>query len=65
MQETLLTTEDVAKRLRVSVATVKLWVKDGAIPSFKLGALRRFRLAEIEEWLDELQEEQSYGHESP
>ena len=61
MQDTLLTTEDVAKRLKVSVATVKLWVKDGEIPSFKLGALRRFRLAEIEEWIDELQEEQSYG----
>ena len=58
LQKTLLTTEDVAKLLQVSVATVKLWVRAGEIPSFKLGALRRFRPAEIEAWISQQQKEQ-------
>ena len=57
-QKTLLTTADVARILQVSVATVKSWVKAGKIPSFKLGALRRFRPEDIEEFIAQQQEEQ-------
>ena len=58
LQKTLLTTEDVAELLQVSVATVKARVASGRIPSFKIGALRRFRPAEIEEWITQQQKEQ-------
>ena len=56
--DALLTTEDVAGKLQVSVAQVKLWVAEGRIPSVKLGRLRRFRPEDIERWISDLEAEE-------
>ena len=46
----LWTDEEVARYLRVSVATVQKWAKNGRIPVRKAGSLNRFDPAEIEAW---------------
>jgi len=45
----LLTAEELAKALKVSKATVRLWQRQGA-PHVPLGRLRRYVLAEVIEW---------------
>ena len=49
----LLTTAEVAAYLQVSRGTVSQWVKTGKIPVTKVGALNRFRQADIDAWLKE------------
>jgi len=50
--DTLLTLEEVAKYLRVSERTVKLWATSGKLPGGKLGGSWRFRQEDIKEWVD-------------
>lgn len=48
-----LTTRQVAERLRIHEATVYRWLKLGtAPPSYKIGARRLFREADVLEWLE-------------
>ena len=49
--EPLWTAEEVADYLRVSVETVKKWVKLDQIPHGKAGSLARFRKSDIDAWL--------------
>jgi excisionase family DNA binding protein len=50
----LLKAEEVAERLRVSVATVNRWAREGIIPSVPLpgGHQRRFRIDDVEKLLE-------------
>lgn len=49
---TLLTEEDVAKQLNVSVATLRRWRLERRGPQFiKVGSLVRYRPEELEAWL--------------
>lgn len=49
----LLTTAEVAERLRVSVATVNRYARDGALPAVTLpGGQRRYRVTDVERLLD-------------
>jgi excisionase family DNA binding protein len=48
--EFIMTVRDVAKFLRLSEAKVYRLVKDGCIPSFRLGGSWRFRKDLLEEW---------------
>jgi len=51
MSTKLMTAEEVAKYLRVRLATVYEWAKGGKIPASKVGRLWRFERAEIETWM--------------
>ena len=49
----LLTEQDVAKQLRVSLAALRRWRFEKRGPKFiKVGSLVRYRPEEIEEWLN-------------
>jgi len=47
------TVEELAKYLKVSKATVYRWVKNGKIPYHQMGKQFRFRLKEIDDWIDD------------
>ncbi len=46
-KEKLYTTKEVAEILKVSVVTIKKYVAEGTIPSFKFNGIRRFNGADI------------------
>jgi excisionase family DNA binding protein len=52
MQENLLTTDQVARYLRVDKFTVYRLVTQKKIPAFKVGNQWRFKKHMIEEWLN-------------
>jgi excisionase family DNA binding protein len=52
---TLLTEQELAKRLNVSLASVRRWRINGRGPLFvKVGALVRYRPEDVDAWLGEL-----------
>jgi len=51
MQEILLTTEQVARYLKVDKFTVYRWVTQRKIPAFKVGSQWRYKKKLIDAWL--------------
>ncbi|MBE3562246.1 MAG: helix-turn-helix domain-containing protein [Hydrogenibacillus schlegelii] len=51
MDQDVLTPEEAAKRLRVSVRTVYRQLKDGRLPGVKVGGQWRIRREELERYL--------------
>ena len=47
----LMDVEDVAKYLKVTPKTIYRMLKNGDIPSMKVGHLHRFSREQIDEWL--------------
>ena len=47
----LLTTKDVAERLKMSPLTVAEMARSGRIPSFTIGRNRRYRQDQIDRWI--------------
>ena len=43
--------EEIAEHLQVHKDTIRLWIKKGDIPAHKLGRLWRFKISEIDEWI--------------
>lgn len=50
--DTIMTLEEVAEYLRVSVRTAKDWVSSGELPGGKLGGSWRFRRGDIDTWVE-------------
>jgi excisionase family DNA binding protein len=50
--EQLLTAEQVAERLAVPVSWVRSATREDSIPFVELGRYRRYRWADVEEWLE-------------
>ena len=50
--ETYLTIEELAVYLKLAEQTVRRWVMNGQIPFHKIKSVIRFRLSEIEKWVD-------------
>jgi excisionase family DNA binding protein len=51
----LMTEQEVAKRLNVSLASVRRWRLEKRGPAFvKVGALVRYRPEDLDAWLDDL-----------
>jgi len=50
-QQSFLTPQEVSELLRVSVYTVRRWIKDGNLPAYKVGRGWRISETEIDEWL--------------
>ena len=53
MEERMLTPEEVADRLRVTVPTVYVWLRAGRLAGIKIGRLWRIRPAAVEALLNE------------
>ena len=52
MSDEILTIEEVAQYLRVSVRTVYDWAQRGEIPAGKIGTVWRFKKNEVESWVN-------------
>ena len=50
--ETYLTIEELAVYLKLTEQTVRRWVMNRCIPFRKIKSVIRFRLSEIEKWVD-------------
>ena len=48
----LLTPEQVAERLQISIVTVKKWLTDGKLPGYKVGRQWRISEAELEKFVE-------------
>lgn len=49
----VLTPEETAKYLKKPVNVIRRWAREGKLPHFKMGALVRFRLSELNAWVAE------------
>jgi excisionase family DNA binding protein len=50
-QQPFLTPQEVSDLLRVSVYTVRRWIKEGELPAYKVGRGWRISEADLERWL--------------
>jgi excisionase family DNA binding protein len=54
MEKNVLTIKEAATELQVSVATLRLWIREGRGPNyFRAGKLIRYRRADLESWMKE------------
>jgi excisionase family DNA binding protein len=53
--QSFLTPQEVSDILRVSVYTVRRWIKEGDLPAYKVGRGWRISGAAIDEWLNQHQ----------
>lgn len=51
-QQSFLTPQEVSNLLRVSVYTVRRWIKKEELPAYKVGRLWRIKLTDLDNWLD-------------
>jgi len=51
MPEELLTSEDVAKLLKLNVQTVSRLAREGEIPSIEIGGVVRFKPSDLDEYM--------------
>jgi excisionase family DNA binding protein len=51
IEQSFLTPEEVSQLLRVSVYTVRRWIKQGDLPAYKVGRGWRIRGEAIDDWL--------------
>jgi excisionase family DNA binding protein len=54
-QQPFLTPQEVSDLLRVSVYTVRRWIKEGHLPAYKVGRGWRISEPDIDRWLKEHQ----------
>lgn len=47
-----LSLEEIAIHLGVSKETIRGWIKKGTIPNHKVGRQYRFRLSEVDAWIE-------------
>lgn len=44
--------EDIARHLDVSKDTIRAWIKKGTIPYHKVGRQYKFRVSEVDSWVE-------------
>lgn len=44
--------EEIAKHLGVSKDTIRIWIKKGVIPHRKIGKQYKFRISEVDAWVN-------------
>ena len=49
---TLLTPEEVADRLKVSIFTVRRWIHQGELPAYRIGRSWRISTGDLSKWLE-------------
>ena len=50
--ERWLSVDEIAEHLGVSKDTVRKWIKKESIPFHKIGKLYKFKISEVDEWVD-------------
>jgi excisionase family DNA binding protein len=50
--DSLLTVDQIAAYLQVRPSTIYQWTHEGYIPHVKLGNLVRFRMSQVDRWLE-------------
>jgi excisionase family DNA binding protein len=50
--ERWLSLEEISKHLGVSKDTIRLWIKKNTIPFHKVGRQYKFRLSEVNAWVE-------------
>jgi len=51
--EIYLTIEELAKYFKLAEQTIRRWIRNKEIPYHKIKSVIRFRVSEIEKWIDE------------
>ena len=52
-EQSFLNPQEISGLLRVSVQTVRRWIKEGSLPAYKVGPrMWRIRKTDLDEWLD-------------
>jgi excisionase family DNA binding protein len=44
--------KDIAEHLGVSEDTIRIWIRKDAIPHYRLGKQYKFRISEIDAWIE-------------
>jgi excisionase family DNA binding protein len=53
LEKPFLTAQEVSDLLRVSVYTVRRWIKEGTLPAYKVGRGWRIKDTDLDDWLDQ------------
>jgi excisionase family DNA binding protein len=59
LTERLLNARELAELLGFAPATIQDWFETGTLPGFRVGGRLRFRMSEVEAWLEERRPERS------
>ena len=51
--QSFLTPQEVSDLLRISIHTVRRWIKEGKLPAYKVGRAWRIRKVDLDEWLSQ------------
>jgi excisionase family DNA binding protein len=51
-QQSFLTPQEVSDLLRVSIHTVRRWIKEGKLPAYKVGRAWRISKVDLDNWLN-------------
>jgi len=52
-EQSFLNPQEISGLLRVSVQSVRRWIKEGSLPAYKVGPrMWRIRKTDLDEWLD-------------
>ncbi len=60
-KQSFLTPQEVSELLRVSVYTVRRWIKQGQLPAYRIGRGWRIDASALDEWLDQHQSQMLSG----
>jgi len=44
--------EEISIHLGVSKDTIRTWIKKGTIPHYKVGRLYKFKVSEVDNWIE-------------
>lgn len=44
--------EDIAAHIGVSKDTIRIWIRKGVIPHHRIGKQYRFRISEVDHWVE-------------
>lgn len=61
-EQSFLTPQEVSDLLRVSIHTVRRWIKEGKLPAYKVGRAWRISKVDLGEWLNQQRTPTSVGN---
>lgn len=50
--ERWLSLEEIAKHVGCSKDTIRAWIKKGTIPYYKVGRMYKFKISEVDAWIE-------------
>lgn len=52
LPENFISIEDAAKYLNIKPVTLRKWVKDGKVPAHQIGKQWKFKISELDVWIN-------------